>query len=120
MRKLSVERLASALVQITTDEKIQERARLLGERIRSENGVQTAIKYIYRDLEYSRAQVEKLGLKTGSRTSSTTNVPTSSAPLSTTSTSSLLPSSLFSRKKTTHLPLQPPLQSLILEIAPSS
>jgi len=54
IRKLTVESLATALHHATTDIKQIERARLLGETIRSENGVKTAIEAIYRDLEYAR------------------------------------------------------------------
>jgi len=54
IRKLTVDSLTSALQHATTDIKQIDRARLLGEAIRSENGVQTAVEAIYRDLEYAR------------------------------------------------------------------
>ncbi|EJD04268.1 UDP-Glycosyltransferase/glycogen phosphorylase [Fomitiporia mediterranea MF3/22] len=58
VRKLSVEALSEALTLATTDEKQIAKARLVGERIRSENGVATAIESIYRDLEYARSLVK--------------------------------------------------------------
>ncbi|ESK98185.1 udp-glucose:sterol glycosyltransferase [Moniliophthora roreri MCA 2997] len=58
VRKLSVESLAEALITATTDVKQIDRARLLGEQIRAENGVATAIESIYRDLEYARSLIK--------------------------------------------------------------
>jgi len=43
----------------TTDAKQIARARLLGEQIRAENGVATAIESIYRDLEYARSLIKR-------------------------------------------------------------
>ncbi|KAI8803606.1 hypothetical protein BJ742DRAFT_749002 [Cladochytrium replicatum] len=60
VRKLTVDKLAAALIQVTTDDKMKEKARLLGERIRSEDGVGNAVKCIYRDLEFARNQIRKL------------------------------------------------------------
>ena len=60
VRKLTADALAQALIQVTTDTKIQERSRLIGERIRSENGVQNAIHYIYRDLDYAKTRIQQL------------------------------------------------------------
>lgn len=60
VRKLTTNRFATALTQITTDVKIQEKAHLLGEKIRSENGVATAIEYIYRDLDYAKERIQDL------------------------------------------------------------
>ncbi|KAH7340399.1 hypothetical protein B0J17DRAFT_595429 [Rhizoctonia solani] len=53
VRKLSVENLTAALRAATTDVKQIERAKLVGESIRAENGVRTAIEAIYRDLGYA-------------------------------------------------------------------
>ena len=50
IRKLTVEHLAEALHRATTDEKQIAKARVVGEVIRKENGVATAIEAIYRDL----------------------------------------------------------------------
>jgi sterol 3beta-glucosyltransferase len=63
IRKLNVESLSSALKSITTDEKMQERAKVIGERIRKENGVQTAIKMLYRDLDYARERINRIADK---------------------------------------------------------
>jgi hypothetical protein len=59
VRKLTVESLAEALVAATTDLRQIARAKLVGEQIRSENGVATAIEAIYRDLEYSRTLIKR-------------------------------------------------------------
>ncbi|EMD41640.1 glycosyltransferase family 1 protein [Gelatoporia subvermispora B] len=58
VRKLTVENLKQALITATTDIKQIERARNVGEQIRSEDGVATAIEAIYRDLEYARSLVK--------------------------------------------------------------
>ena len=60
LRKLTASKLASALEKITSDVKIHENARLLGEKIRSENGVATAIQYIYRDLDYAKERIKDI------------------------------------------------------------
>ncbi|KAF7784577.1 CAZyme family GT1 [Agaricus bisporus var. burnettii] len=59
VRKLTVASLAEALTSATTDPKQVERARVIGEQIRSENGVATAIESIYRDLEYARSLIKR-------------------------------------------------------------
>ncbi|KAI0320434.1 glycosyltransferase family 1 protein [Amylostereum chailletii] len=59
VRKLTVETLSEALVQATTDPKQIDRARLVGEQIRQENGVTTAIEALYRDLEYARTLIRR-------------------------------------------------------------
>ncbi|KAM0718019.1 hypothetical protein Q7P37_006351 [Cladosporium fusiforme] len=54
--------LGKALWIATHDARIRSKAAALGERIRSENGVQTAINALYRDLEYAKRLVKrKLG-----------------------------------------------------------
>ncbi|KAG8682986.1 Sterol 3-beta-glucosyltransferase [Ceratobasidium sp. 394] len=53
VRKLTVEHLTAALRTATMDVKQIERAKLVGESIRAENGVRTAIEAIYRDLGYA-------------------------------------------------------------------
>ncbi|KAF8078251.1 glycosyltransferase family 1 protein [Lyophyllum atratum] len=58
VRKLTVNALTEALIAATTDIKQIDRAKLLGEQIRAENGVTTAIECIYRDLEYARSLVK--------------------------------------------------------------
>ncbi|KAG1783622.1 glycosyltransferase family 1 protein [Suillus placidus] len=59
VRKLTVESMTEALVSATTDFKQIERAKLVGEHIRNENGVATAIEAIYRDLEYARSLIKR-------------------------------------------------------------
>ncbi|KAG1829240.1 glycosyltransferase family 1 protein [Suillus subalutaceus] len=59
VRKLTVESMTEALVSATTDVKQIERAKLVGERIRAEDGVATAIEAIYRDLEYARSLIKR-------------------------------------------------------------
>ncbi|PCH33350.1 glycosyltransferase family 1 protein [Wolfiporia cocos MD-104 SS10] len=58
VRKLTVESLTQALVNAATDQKQIDRARVVGERIRSEDGVGTAMEALYRDLEYARSLVK--------------------------------------------------------------
>ncbi|KAH8100480.1 hypothetical protein BXZ70DRAFT_937353 [Cristinia sonorae] len=58
VRKLTVPHLTEALIAATTDQKQIERAKAIGENIRAENGVATAIEAIYRDLEYSRSLIK--------------------------------------------------------------
>ncbi|KII93930.1 glycosyltransferase family 1 protein [Plicaturopsis crispa FD-325 SS-3] len=59
VRKLTVDSLMDALIAATTDSKQIYRAKLIGEQIRSENGVATAIEAIYRDLEYARSLIKR-------------------------------------------------------------
>jgi hypothetical protein len=51
LKKLTANKLAQALTYITTNSNVIERARLIGERIRKENGVQRAVENFYRDFE---------------------------------------------------------------------
>ncbi|KAL4785931.1 hypothetical protein BJX76DRAFT_323062 [Aspergillus varians] len=53
MKKLNVSVFSRALWTVTHDERMIVRAKQLGERIRNEDGVATAIQAIYRDLEYA-------------------------------------------------------------------
>ncbi|KIJ68687.1 glycosyltransferase family 1 protein [Hydnomerulius pinastri MD-312] len=57
VRKLAVESLKEAFISATTDQKQIDRAKLVGEQIRSENGVATAVEAIYRDLDYARSLI---------------------------------------------------------------
>jgi len=59
VRKLAVPAVTEALVSATTDLKQIDRAKLIGQQIRSENGVANAIESIYRDLEYARSLVKR-------------------------------------------------------------
>ncbi|KAL2816808.1 hypothetical protein BDW59DRAFT_136447 [Aspergillus cavernicola] len=54
MDRLNVTMFSRALWEATHSERMIVRARRLGERIRSEDGVATAIQAIYRDLEYAK------------------------------------------------------------------
>ncbi|CAO3690818.1 unnamed protein product [Umbelopsis ramanniana] len=54
LKEMSVESLSSAVKTIITDESMKKTARLVGEKIRAENGINTAIQCIYRDLEVAR------------------------------------------------------------------
>ncbi|KAJ7456588.1 glycosyltransferase family 1 protein [Mycena latifolia] len=58
VRKLTVDALTDALITATTDIKQIDRARLIGEEIRKENGVATAIESIYRDMDYARSLIK--------------------------------------------------------------
>jgi sterol 3beta-glucosyltransferase len=50
--------LGKALWIATHDDRIRNKARQLGERIRAENGVQTAINALYRDMEYAKRLIK--------------------------------------------------------------
>lgn len=52
-----------ALYLATHDERIIKKARFIGEQIRSENGVRTAIDAIYRDFDYARSLIEAKAAK---------------------------------------------------------
>lgn len=51
--------LGKALWIATHDDRMRNKARALGERIRAENGVQTAIKALYRDMEYAKTLIQR-------------------------------------------------------------
>ncbi|KAL1918991.1 uncharacterized protein VTP21DRAFT_2372 [Calcarisporiella thermophila] len=59
VKKLTVEKLADAILTVTTDVKIIGRARQISEQIRQENGVKNAIRFLYRDLEFARDRMKK-------------------------------------------------------------
>ncbi|KDN36425.1 glycosyltransferase family 1 protein [Tilletiaria anomala UBC 951] len=58
VKECTAENLAAALRKATQDVRQIERARQLGERIRSENGVQAAVTAFYRELEYARSLIK--------------------------------------------------------------
>ncbi|KAF7340015.1 Sterol 3-beta-glucosyltransferase [Mycena venus] len=60
VRKLTVDTLTDALISATTDIKQIDRARLIGEEIRAEDGVATAIESIYRDMDYARSLIKRV------------------------------------------------------------
>lgn len=57
LRKLTINALSQALVQLTTDADMKEKASAVGVKIRAENGVATAISCIYRDLDYAKSRI---------------------------------------------------------------
>ncbi|KAI5806302.1 hypothetical protein EDC01DRAFT_626384 [Geopyxis carbonaria] len=59
VKKLNTAVFAKALWEATNNEKMIIKADVLGQQIRSENGVETAIQAIYRDLEYARTLIKK-------------------------------------------------------------
>ncbi|KAF5384699.1 hypothetical protein D9757_006248 [Collybiopsis confluens] len=59
VRRLTVESLTEALRTATTDPKQISRAKVLGEQIRMERGVETAVESIYRDLDYARSLIKR-------------------------------------------------------------
>ncbi|USW56180.1 Putative pleckstrin domain, UDP-glucuronosyl/UDP-glucosyltransferase, GRAM domain-containing protein [Septoria linicola] len=61
LKKVTANQLGKALWIATHDARMRTKARLLGEAIRSENGVGTAINAVYRDLEYARSLIKKKG-----------------------------------------------------------
>jgi sterol 3beta-glucosyltransferase len=56
--------LGKALWIATHDTRMRTKAHALGERIRAENGVQTAVNALYRDMEYAKRLIKR---KTGKR-----------------------------------------------------
>ncbi|GIJ82901.1 sterol 3-beta-glucosyltransferase [Aspergillus pseudoviridinutans] len=74
MKKLNVSVFSRALWEATHSERMIIRARDLGARIRSEDGVATAIQAIYRDLEYAKTLARQRSIA-----SSTPFSPTPSA-----------------------------------------
>jgi len=67
VKNITPNTLGKALWIATHDGRIRTKARVLGERIRAENGVQTAINALYRDMEYAKRLIKR---KTGMRLSS--------------------------------------------------
>ncbi|CAK1366767.1 unnamed protein product [Cercospora beticola] len=59
LKKVTANQLGKALWIATHDARMRTKAKLLGEAIRSENGVQTAINAVYRDLEYAKSLIKK-------------------------------------------------------------
>lgn len=57
VRKWGTNAFARALWEATNSERMVVKARVLGEQIRKESGVETAIQCIYRDLEYAKSLI---------------------------------------------------------------
>ncbi|KAL8834178.1 MAG: hypothetical protein Q9170_003879 [Blastenia crenularia] len=62
MKKLNVSLFSRALWEATHSERMIIKAKVLGEQIRKENGVATAIQAIYRDLEYAKTLIKHRAL----------------------------------------------------------
>ncbi|RMZ88016.1 hypothetical protein DV736_g4754, partial [Chaetothyriales sp. CBS 134916] len=58
LKKVNVSLLARALWEAVHSERMIVKARLLGEQIRKENGVDAAIQCIYRDLDYAQSLIK--------------------------------------------------------------
>ncbi|ETN45293.1 uncharacterized protein HMPREF1541_09124 [Cyphellophora europaea CBS 101466] len=58
LKKVNVSLLSRALWEAVNSERMIVKARAVGERIRKEDGVQTAIRAIYRDLDYAKSLVK--------------------------------------------------------------
>ncbi|KAK6388933.1 hypothetical protein LTR65_007214 [Meristemomyces frigidus] len=59
LKKVTVNTLGRALWIATHDERMRTKARVLGEQIRREDGVATAINAIYRDLDYAKTLIKR-------------------------------------------------------------
>ncbi|MCJ1312147.1 Sterol 3-beta-glucosyltransferase [Agyrium rufum] len=59
MKKLNVSVFSRALWEVTHSERMILKAKVLGEQIRKEDGVGTAIQAIYRDLEYAKSLIKR-------------------------------------------------------------
>ncbi|RCH84061.1 Sterol 3-beta-glucosyltransferase, partial [Rhizopus stolonifer] len=68
IKQLTVESLSAALRVVSTDEHMLKIANRVGEKIRSETGVETAIQCIYRDMELAKARTLSSIQKTATQT----------------------------------------------------
>ncbi|KAL2751846.1 glycosyltransferase family 1 protein [Sodiomyces alcalophilus JCM 7366] len=59
LKKWGAMTFGRALWEATHNERMIVKARVLGEQIRKENGVETAIQFIYRDLEYAHGLIQR-------------------------------------------------------------
>ncbi|RIA84856.1 Glycosyltransferase Family 1 protein [Glomus cerebriforme] len=57
LKKLNTDKLSDYLVKVTTDQKIINKAALVGENIRKEDGVHNAIQSFYKDLESAKQRI---------------------------------------------------------------
>src|SRR5204862_1680423 len=57
LKKLNTEKLSDYLVKVTTDKKMIKKAALVGENIKSEDGVQNAIQAIYKYRESAKQRI---------------------------------------------------------------
>lgn len=65
LRHVSPLALGKALWIATHDDRMRTKARVLGERVRAEDGVRTAVEAIYRDLEYAKTLIQRKGTVRG-------------------------------------------------------
>lgn len=63
VNKLTTAALSQALIDATRNERQIAKAKVVGESIRQEDGVQQAIESIYRDLEYAKSLIKPLPVK---------------------------------------------------------
>ncbi|KAL8655593.1 MAG: hypothetical protein Q9226_002989 [Calogaya cf. arnoldii] len=73
MKKLNVSVFSRALWEATHSERMIIKAKVLGEKIRKENGVNNAIQAIYRDLEYAKTLIKHRALVTDNDVSGIAN-----------------------------------------------
>ncbi|CAK7237927.1 Sterol 3-beta-glucosyltransferase [Sporothrix eucalyptigena] len=65
LKKWGAMSFARALWEATNSERMIRKAAVLGEKIREERGVDTAIQSIYRDMEYAKSLVREKAVKSG-------------------------------------------------------
>ena len=63
LKRINVSLFSRALYIATHDERMRLKAKRLGQQIRAERGVETAIKALYRDMEYAKSLVKRRGLE---------------------------------------------------------
>lgn len=63
VRKLTVNSLGKAIWLATHDERVRDKAQVLARKIGREDGVETAINAIYRDLEYAKSLIKRRGVQ---------------------------------------------------------
>ncbi|KAH7129402.1 hypothetical protein B0J13DRAFT_598415 [Dactylonectria estremocensis] len=63
VKKWGTNSFGRALWEVTRNERMIVKARVLGEQIRSENGVDAAIQCIYRDMEYAKSLIKRRAKK---------------------------------------------------------
>jgi sterol 3beta-glucosyltransferase len=57
LKELNAKSMSKALKTATTDQRMISKAKVIGERIQKENGVQEAINVLYREVEYARGLI---------------------------------------------------------------
>lgn len=61
LKKLTVNQFSKALWEVTHNERIISRAVRIGNEIKAENGVQNAIQFIYRQMDYAKSLIKTSG-----------------------------------------------------------